>query len=209
MEQRKLLAGLGLASVALWITGLVLAQGLTTSLADDATDPQVLAWVQGNENKIIIGGWLFTAGCVLFVWFAAVLRERLGSSTAATLVYTGAAMMAVFGTLTQSDLASAIDKDSITPATAGALHHLGDLGFLGVEVTLVLFFGAIAVLAFRTDALPRWWGVVCAILAVVAFIGPIGWAVVIFGFPAWTLVTPWLVGRGSQRRASAPATATA
>src|SRR3954452_15772688 len=209
MHKRNLLGGLGLASVALWIVGLVLAQGLSTSLADDASDAQVLAWVQGNENKILFGGWLFASGCVLFVWFAALLRERLGNSLAATLVYTSAVMMAVFGTLTQSDLASAIDKDSITPATAGTLHHLGDLGFLGVELTLVLFFGAIAVLAFRTQALPRWWGIVSAILGVVAFIGPIGWAVVIFGLPLWTLVTPWVVGRGARGRAAAPATATA
>jgi hypothetical protein len=209
MNNRKLMAGTALASVALWVVGLVLAQGATTSLADDATDAQVLAWVQGNEMKIIVGGWLFTSGCVIFVWFAALLRERLGDSPAATLVYTGAAMMAVFGTVTQSDLGSAIDKDNISPATAGALHHLGDVGFLGIELTLVLVFGAIAVLAFSADALPRWWGVVSAILGIVAFIGPIGWAVVIFGLPLWTLVTPWLVGRGARRRAAAPSAATA
>ena len=207
MHKRNLIAGLGLASVALWVVGLFLGQGATTSLADNASDTQVLAWVKGNDVKIIVGGWLFVSGCMLFVWFAALLRERLVASTAATLVYTGAVMMAVFGSLTQSDLPSAIDKDSLTPATAGALHHLGDLGFMGVELTLVLFFGAIAVLAFRTDALPRWWGIVSAILGVVAFIGPIGWAVVIFGVPVWTLVTPWLLGRGADRRSvvTAPA----
>ena len=207
MFKRNLIAGVGLACVALWIVGLVLGQGATSNLADNASDAQVLAWVKGNDMKIIVGAWLFISGCVLFVWFAALLRERLGESTAATLVYSASLLMAVLGSLSQSDLAPAINKNDVSPATAGALHHFGDLAFCGLEIALVLFLGAIAVLAFRTRVVPRWWGVVSAVLAVGAWIGPIGWAVVIFGLPVWTLVTPWLLGRGAGRHAVAAAPA--
>ncbi len=214
MTNRMSLFLLGAVAVALWIAGLVTTSSLTTNLADKATDPQVYAWVQGNKNPIILGSWLFMAGCFVFVWLASLLRTRLaaaegGDRTAATVAYTAAVMMAVFGVLTQSDIVSGIDADSITPASAGAYHHLGDLGFVGAELALTLFLGAVAVLAFRTAVLPRWWAVPTALVAVVAFIGPIGWAALIFGFPVWLLVTPWLVGRSSRGRAGAAATAAA
>ena len=55
MKNRITLASLGTAAVALWIVGLVISQSLTTNLADKPTDAQVLAWVQGNKNPIILG----------------------------------------------------------------------------------------------------------------------------------------------------------
>jgi hypothetical protein len=214
MKNRITLASLGAASVALWIVGLLVSRSLTTKLPDKATDAQVLAWVQGNKNPIISGSWLFMIGCLVFVVFAAVLRSRLaaaedGARTLSTIAYSGAVMMAVFGILTQPDIVSAINADSVSPASAGAFHHIGDLGFMGAELSLAVFLGAVAVLAFRNAVLPRWWAALTALVAVVALIGPIGWAALIFGFPVWLLVTPWLVGRTSRRRAGITSTATA
>lgn len=209
MNKRSTLAGLGIAAVVLWILGLVVGTGLPANLADNASDAQVLAWVKGNTNEIILGAWLFSLGCIVFVWFAAQLRDRLAASTATTVAYSASVMMAVFGVLTQGDLVSGIDKNDISPATAGVMHHAGDLAFVGVELSFMLFLGAIAVLAFRTAAAPRWWGVVCALIAVVALIGPVGWLAVIFGVPLFVLVTPWLLGRGSRERDAAVVTATA
>jgi len=208
MTKRSTLAGLGILSVVLWIVGLVVAQGLSANLADNASDAQVLAWVKDNTFDIVGGAWLFVVGCMTFVCFAAQLRDRLAVSTATTVAYTASVMMAVFGVMTQFDLVSGIDKKDISPATAGVLHHAGDLGFVGVELSFMLLLGAVAVLAFRTAAVPRWWGVVCAIVAVAALIGPIGWVTVIFGVPLFVLATPWLLGRGRAAR-MAPATATA
>ena len=69
---------------------------------------------------------------------------------------------------------------------------------------------AVAVLAFRHAVLPRWWGALTALVAVVALIGPIGWAALVWGFPVWVLVQR----RGSsvaaaRRRAASPVTAAA
>ena len=57
--------------------------------------------------------------------------------------------------------------------------------------------------------LPRWWAALTALVAVVALIGPIGWAALVWGFPVWVLVTPWLVGRTARSRAVVASTATA
>jgi hypothetical protein len=83
------------------------------------------AWVQGNTNSILLGGWLWMLGCVSFVWFANVLRGRLadaegGRSSYATLCFVGAVGGAIFGMLTVAgDVGGAINKDDISAATAG------------------------------------------------------------------------------------------
>jgi hypothetical protein len=209
MHKRITLAGLGLLALVLWIVGLVVGKALPTKLAGHPTDQQILTWVQSNTNDIITGAWLFMVGCIVFVVFALLLRSRLPESPLTTLLYTGAVMGAVSGLLTQGDFLTGIDKSDVSPAAAAAFHSIGDLGFTGIELSLVLVFAGAAGLAFSARALPRWWGAICALFAVVALIGPIGWTMVIFGTPLFTLVTPWLVGRPARRTATAAAAATA
>jgi hypothetical protein len=202
-------------AVGLWLVGLVVSQGTTSNLSDKATDRQVLDWIQGNKNPVIMGCWLFMIGCVAFIWFVGVLRARLaaaegGTHTLTNIAFGGGIATAVLGIGTQSDAASAINASDITPATAGALHHVGDLFFMGAELSLIAMLAAVTVLAFRTAVVPRWWGIVGAVIAVVLLIGPIGWAALIFGLPIWTLGTAVLVFRGpKQARAAAPTPATA
>jgi hypothetical protein len=211
MKNRITLASLGITAVALWIVGLVVSTALTSSIPSKPTDAQILTWVQGNKNPIITGSWLFMIGCIVLVVFAGLLRSRLAAAdrTMATTAYTGAVMMAVCGMFGQTDLVSAINADSVSAASAGAFHHIGDMGFVGAELSLTVFLGSVAVLAFRHAVLPRWWAALTGLVAVVALIGPIGWAALVWGFPVWMLVTPWLVGRTARRRAASPVTAAA
>ena len=204
----------GVLAVTLWVVGLVVSQATTTHLSDKATDTQVLAWVQGNKNPIILGSWLFMIGCIAFVWFAGMLRSRLaaaegGDRTLSTLAFAGAVMAAAFGIGGQSDIASAINANAVSAATAGTLHRGGDVMFVGAELSIVVLLAAVAVLAFHTAVVPRWWGIVGALVAVVALIGPIGWAALVWGLPVWTLVTAVLLVRAPRVRAprTAPATA--
>ena len=204
----------GVLAVALWVVGLVISQASTTHLSDKATDAQVLAWVQGNKNPIILGSWLFMIGCISFVWFAGVLRSRLaaaeaGDRTLSTIAFAGGVMAAAFGIGGQSDIASAINADVVSAATAGTLHRGGDVMFVGSELSIVVMLAAVAILAFRTAVVPRWWGIVGALIALVALIGPIGWAALIFGLPVWTLVTAGLLARTPRSRAATTAAAIA
>ena len=145
----------GPLAVALWIAGIVVGQGLTDSLPSKASDPQVLAWLHDNKNLVIVGGWLFATGCLMFIWFAGVLRTSLAaaeteSHTLSTIAYGGAVAAAIFGIGTQADIGAAINASDITAPTAGMFHHLGDLFFVGAELSLIVPLAAIAVLAFRT-----------------------------------------------------------
>jgi hypothetical protein len=207
MRNRTALVSTAVLSVALWIVGLVVSQGTTSNLADNASDAHVLHWVQSNKNPILLGSWLFMIGCVTFLAFAALLRGRLaaaegGDGTFSSLVFAGCAAVAVLGIGTQADIGTAINASDVTPSTAGTLHHLGDLFFVGAELMLVAALAGSVVLAFRTRVLPRWWAILSGVVAVVLLIGPIGWAALIFGLPVWTLGTSLLVGRAPARRAA-------
>jgi hypothetical protein len=203
----------GPLAVVFWIAGIVVGEGMTDHLPGKASDAQVLDWLHHNKNTVIVGGWLFMTGCLAFLWFAGILRTRLAAAetdghTLSTIAYGGAVAATVFGIGTQSDLGDAINASDVTAATAGTFHHLGDLFFVGAEISLIAPMAAVAILAFRTGVLPRWWGVFSGLIAVVLWIGPIGWAALIFGLPLWVLgTTVLLVREPKTRRAVTVATA--
>jgi hypothetical protein len=206
----------GPLAVVLWVAGIVTIAGITDSLSDSASDDTILAWYKGNANTILLGAWMFMLGCLCFVWFCAVLRARLAGAEGAggmlaTVAFAGGAAAAVFGMLIPAgDIAVAINKDDVSAATAGALHHVSDGFFVCAELAVILLLVATAVLAFRTGVLPRWWAVFSLLLAIVLVIGPIGWAGLIFGMPVWTVGTTVLLAlRSGERRVRSVAPAAA
>lgn len=205
----------GVLAVALWILGLVVTNAMSDKIPGNPTDDQLLTWIKGNTNTVLMGGWLWMCGCVAFVWFAAMLRARLASaeggvSTYATLSFAGAIAGGVFGMLFMAgDVGAAINKSDISAATAGTLHNGGDTYFVVAELAMILFFVGAAVSALKTGALPKLWAWFAVLLAVLLVIGPIGWAALIFGTPVWTLGTVWFLlrpARGTEG-ASAPVAA--
>ena len=203
----------GVLAVILWILGLIVTHSFSDKIPSNPSDAQLLTWIKGNTNSILLGGWLWMLGCIAFVWFAAALRSRLveaegGSTTFATLSFAGALAAAAFGMLTVAgDVGAAINKDDISAATAGTLHNAGDMFFVCAELVAILFFVGAAIVALRTGVLPKWWAIFAIVIAVVLVIGPIGWAALIFGVPIWTLGTTWFLLRGPRApmRTAAPA----
>ncbi|HEX5172532.1 MAG TPA: hypothetical protein VFV91_00120 [Gaiellaceae bacterium] len=203
----------GPLTVALWIAGIALVNH--NGPADHATGSQILAWYTSHSDSIVMGAWLFMLGCLGFVTFVAGLRVRLAeavghASQLPGVVLAGAAMAGVMGMLTAAvDLAGAIDKNDIDPATAATFHHATDVFFVGAELAAVLPLAAIAILAWRTRVLPRWWAGFAGLVAVVLVAGPIGWIGLIFGIPIWTLGTSLFVLLGSRAGLRTAATAAA
>ena len=197
--ERRIALIAGPLAVVLWIVGLIVgASG--SKIPHHATDAELLAWVQGNKNSIILGSFIFIVGCVVFLWFASILRTRLAAAegenhTFSTLVFGASTAMAVLGMGTKGDIVTAINPNDVSAATAGAMHHVGDLFFIGAEVSLFAVLVGTAVVAYKTAVLPKWWASLGALVGVVALIGPIGWAALIFGFPLWTLGTTVFLAR--------------
>ena len=183
----------GILAVALWVIGLVLVESTDTP-ADDATPDQVLAWVRGNPDTITIGAFLFMIGVFFLFWFLGSLRERLflaegGSAALTATTFAGGVAMAVFmlGS-TGGDIAAAISKDDLNATTADALHNLGDIWFIGAEISAAVLLAGTGLVALETRALPKWLAWVSLLIALVLLIGPIGWAALIFAVPVWIIV---------------------
>jgi hypothetical protein len=203
-----MMAATAAVAIALWVAGIWLRDGSGRQIADKATDQQVLAWVRADQNHIEAGCWLFMLGCVSFMWFAALLRDRLaryeGGTTMLSSALFGGALVtaaAAMGTMAP-EIAAAINMNSITPATAGAFRQLNDAFFLIAELAAIVPVVALGAIGWRTAALPRAWAVFCFVLAVVLAIGPIGWAGLMFGVPIWMAGTTLFLLR---RRSAAAA----
>jgi hypothetical protein len=194
----------GPLAVALWIAGVFLVTH--NQPGDHATGSQILAWYKSNTNTIVLGGWIFMIGCLGFVTFVAGLRRRLVEAAGAAsqlpgLAIVGAGMAGALGMLFAStEVAGGIDKSDIDPATAATFHHLGDAFFVCAELAAILPVAVVAIVAWRTLVLPRWWAAFGVLLAVVLLVGPIGWIGLIFGLPIWTLGTSLFVLLGSRAR---------
>jgi hypothetical protein len=195
---------LGPLAVGLWVVGIILTNN--NGPADHATGSQILAWYKSDSDTIVVGGWLFMLGCLSFVAFVAGLRMRLADAVGPAsqlpgLALAGAAMAGVMGMLTAAvDLAGGIDKNDIDPATAATFHHAVDIFFVGAELASILPVAAVALVAWRTRVMPRWWAAFGGLVAVVLIAGPIGWLGLIFGVPLWTLGTSLFVLLRSPER---------
>jgi type IV secretory pathway TrbD component len=186
----------GPLTVALWIVGLALLTHHQPG--EHASGSEILAWYKAHTDSILLGGWLFMIGCLGFVLFVAGVGRRLALPV---LALAGAAIAAVSGMLTAAvDVAGGLDKSDITPATAATFHHAVDVFFITAELTAVLPLAVVAVIAWRTRGVPRWWAAFSGLVAVVLMIGPIGWIGLIFGVPIWTLGTSLFGLLGSRAR---------
>jgi hypothetical protein len=184
----------GPLTVALWIVGLILLNH--NGPADHASGSEILAWYRSSTDAILLGGWLFMIGCLGFVVFVAGVGRRVA---APVLALAGAAIAGVSGMLTAAvDVAGGIDKNDIDASTAAAFHHAVDIFFITAELAAVLPLAVVAVVAWRTRVLPRWWAAFSGLVAAVLLIGPIGWIGLIFGVPIWTLGTSLFVLLGSR-----------
>jgi hypothetical protein len=193
----------GPLTVALWVVGIILLNH--NRPADHATGSEILAWYKSSTDTILLGGWLFMVACLGFVTFVAGLAQRLALPA---LALAGAAIAGVSGMLTAAvDVAGGIDKNDITPSIAATFHHSVDIFFITAELSAIVPLAVVAVVAWRARALPRWWAAFSGLVALVLFVGPIGWIGLIFGLPIWTLGTSLFVLLGSRDRMRAAAAA--
>ena len=203
----------GPLAVVLWVVGIFLLN--KNGPADHATGSDILGWYKSHTNTILLGGWAFMLGCLSFVTFMSGVRVRLADavgegSQLPGLALAGAAITGVAGMLTAAvDVAGAIDKSDIDPATAAVFHHSVDIFFVTAELGAILPLAAVAIVAWRTRVLPRWWAAFGGLVAIVLVVGPIGWLGLIFGLPIWTLGTSLFVLLRSPGRMRSPAPATA
>lgn len=202
----------GVVAVVFWVIG-ILVQESSDVPGDDATGDEVLAWFSGDDQTILTSGFIFMLGGLFFFVFLAALRVRLleaegpvGFLTA--LVY-GTGIVAAFSILMlpAPDMAGALSEDELTADAALAVNNLGDMFFLGAELTSALLVAATGLILIRTRALPVWLGWVSLLLALWLLIPPIGWAGLLLGVPLWTILVSvllWMRPAGEPAPPAAP-----
>jgi hypothetical protein len=203
----------GALAVPFWIAGVI----LISTQATGSKGPKILASYQHHSNGILLGGFLWSLGVLLFIWFLGSLRSHYlaaegGDGRLSSLVWgSGLVASAVALLIPGPDMAGALNKNDIDASGASTLHHLSDALFIAAEYALPVLFFASAILALRYAALPKWLGWVSILIGVVLLIGPIGWAAFIFATPIWTLIVSVLLYSRAERpaRLGAPAPGTA
>jgi len=195
----------GVVAVVLWVVGSIIL--FQDEPGSDASPQAIAAHFADNAGRLLVGAFLFMLGSAFFIWFAGTLRAAIARSEGgvgrlAGIVFGGGVATAsmLFG-LAAPTAAGALqvqneDRDP-SPAAADALSTLGDGFFIAAELMLAGFFFTVGLAALRARAFPAWLGWISLVLAVVALIPPIGWAVAVFAFPLWLLLVSALLWRSA------------
>ena len=155
----------GIAFVGLFIGAFAVTDGSPDSQDDDA---QIMSYIASKSNqRHDIAGFLMVLGaCLLFIWFLAMLRERVaradgtgtwaalafGSGVAAAVLWIASVALFSSASFTASDT----DKFQLDPNTYRVLNDAGyAVWFSGTTLALGVVAGT-TVAAFRTGFLPRW-----------------------------------------------------
>ena len=208
MDEKRITPIAGVLSVVLFVIGVfVLESGNTPD--DEATGAQIAAYFSDNLERLAIGALFWGVGVIALIWFLDGLRTHIlpasGQLARLTYGFGYAAALFILASVTP-DVAGALASDNLDraldPGAAEAFDSMGDAFFIAAELMLAGFFSAIGLAALRGRMFPVWLGWISLVLAVVALILPIGWAVVVFAFPLWILLVSALLW---MRRGPSPA----
>ena len=190
----------GVLAVVLWVIGTIVRE----TAVEMKTPATLLDSYRTEEGSILLGGFVWLLGTFSFFWFVGSLRAHLaaaegGVQRLTALAFGGGVAAAAFGfALPGPDMAAAIADDvDLSEQAAVAIRVVGDVFFLGGEMSLAVLLAASGVHALRTGSLPRWLAWVSLVIALALVILPIGWAALLFVFPLWVLVVSYLVWSGS------------
>jgi hypothetical protein len=183
----------GVVAVVLWVVGTF----VSGENPDEATE--VLRRFQDEEGRVLAGGFIFQLGALFFLVFVGALRLRLFAAEGATGLLTAIAFGAGLAVgifllaLPGGEMSAAINNDDLDQSSALALSNVGDLFFIGAELSAALLLVSTGLLILRYGPMPRWFAWVSFALALLLLIPPIGWAALLFGVPLWTLAASVLL----------------
>jgi hypothetical protein len=200
----------GVGAVILWIVGTFLLE--KDDRPEGKNTAAFVAWVEENDSSILAGAIVFAFGVLFFVWMLGSLRAALSNAEGAggrmaplafgSGIATSVCLMALYLPHAQA----AFDHANISDTSVDALVHLGDAFFAGVQLFSIPLLLATALASLSHAALPRWFGWVSLVLALLLAIPPVGWLGVFVGLPLWVLMTSVLlfVRAGGDAPGSSP-----
>ncbi len=201
----------GAVAVVLWVVSVLVASA-SGAPGENASEAEYLAYVEEEAGVIIPGAVLFMLGCLAFLWFAVVLRERLGAAEGGTrmlsnVAFVGAALAGAFMMLTPGpEMAAAItaEEQEVSASAAAAMRMLPEAFLVAAALSAILLMLGGGVVALRTRLFPKAWAWFSFLLAALLVIPPIGWAALLAGLPVWVVATTVFLLRSGA--SPAPAT---
>jgi hypothetical protein len=204
MDDRRVTPLAGFLSVVLFVIAILVIESGDTP-GSNASGAEVAAYLEDALGRLAVALVLWGLGTIALIWFLDGLRtyiSRVTDKLGRLAFYFGFGVALFMLASFLPDLAGALASDELErvldPGAALAIGSLGDGFFFGAEVLLAGFFLAVGLAAILGGALPAWLGWFSLVLAIIALIPPIGWAVVIWGFPLWILIVSALLWRGAE-----------
>ena len=163
----------------------------------DATEAELTAWFDDDSNQILLTGALGLASisAILFLWFVAVVRRRLGDREdrffATVFLGSGIAYVAVWlvGAAVLAGPAVAmtmLDAAEVTPASASLAGGVAAGLVLVVAPRLeAVFIFSTSTVILRSKVLPSWLAFVVYAAGLVMFLAPFVYPPLAYVFPAW------------------------
>jgi len=221
MNENRLARAAGIAAIAGIV--LIFVANILLGSPPKAEDPaaKVLAFLTDKRSQALVSSYLFGIGVLLLTFFGAGLRRwlrRAGDTSflpdlvlAATVWIAAADSINVGATAVAAFRAPALDA-----RTAQILFDFGNIGFALLGIPFALLFGAAALSAMSTRALPRsivWLGVLTAILNLLkpvtmfarsGALAPNGALTIVALAPiwVWTIAVGVILVRGSRTPAA-------
>jgi hypothetical protein len=165
----------------------------------DATQQHVVNFYESHRSSQQASVFLIAYALVFGLFFAAALRSYLRRRSAdAALVGLGVSGMTVLAvggaTLVGIDFAATDVPGTISPTAEQALNVLQNDVFFGLLIGAAVFLigNGLAIARSIPAVFPRWLGWAAVALGVIA-VTPIGWIVVLFALPLWSLIVSVLM----------------
>jgi hypothetical protein len=179
----------------------------------DASPQKVVAYYSSHHSGQQASVFLIAYALIFGLFFAGALRSYLRPrSSGDGLIAVGLAGMAVLaasaGVLAGINFAATDVTTKISPDALQALNVLQNDVFFGLLIgTSVFLIGNGLAIVRSAAALPTWLGWVGAALGALA-VTPIGWIVLLFALPLWSVIVSVLmfVRQAAPAPAAAPAT---
>lgn len=190
------------------VAGIVYAVGASVALlfvldfpSPSLSDAELEAWFadSGNRFRLLAGLNLGTFASMAFLWFVAVLRNRVGEREDKFFgtVFIGSALMYailwVIGLASLAAIPAAIELFDETvrvdSASVGATGGLAAaLLFVVIPRIQALFVLSTSTIFLRTNAAPKWLALVGYAFGVALFVFPVITKPVGIAFPIWVFV---------------------
>jgi hypothetical protein len=178
----------------------LVATGMLLSAPDPADGDQVIAdWYldDGNQRTLILAVNLLTISSIMFVWFVAVIRRRVGEREnrffgtvffGSALLLTGAWLVA--GVLFAAPAVAGQAFDMVPDAGTVAMTQAGGLTMASIVATRLeaVFMIASTTVGRLSEAFPRWLVLIGYAVGVTLLLMPVPNEALTWVFPVWVAV---------------------